>query len=389
MIGAEKALVVLLKPAEARSSFRDWPDHVFLAICLLSSGDCHLVVFREEELDSFLPRLTRHLDIASDELCVVPRVAGHPSRRLLYTDEQRLRQIVAATPSIVDEALDYEANFNFAIEEGLDPAGLLGLDKVVVDIPAKPAGRITFAPAPVVPAQVVDVESKARSSVGLPKFITNQIDARLAPGPGFRSAVEIEEQEGANATYLLHAVNEGWVLIERCDGRGLGLRVSDPKQVFVSDDEKTLAFSLVPNWSWKGKLPGRLHISVQDLPWRILNLLETRTGEVTLSVDEHFVMVHLNRHVAVEKELVALEDELIVDEIPVIVDEIPAEIAPARMVGPSAPGLLRRFFGPRSRSEVGLIGSITVLILVGFTVLHFAPANADASSAAATGQVQK
>lgn len=369
MIGAEKALVILLKPAEARGSFPDWPDQVFLAICLLSCGECRLIVFREEEFGSFLPRLVWHLSIESAELCVVPRVAGHPSRRLLYTDEQRLRQIVAATPSIVDEAADYSANFSFALEEGLDPAGLLGLEKVVVETIVKPAARISFAPR-------VELPRKSNESLGLPKFITKQIETRTAPGPGFRSAVEIGEQEGTGSAYYIQVADAGWVSIERCDGSGLGVRVSDPRQVFVSDDEKTLAFSLVPNWSWMGKLPGRLHISILKLPWRIQKLLEENAGAVTLSVDDHFVLVHLNRQSA----------SVVDGPMP---DEMALKLPPAHVATRAKPRLLGRFLGPRSRSEMRLISSITILILVGFTVLRFAPASADASNHSAAVQIQE
>jgi hypothetical protein len=243
------------------------------------------------------------------------------------------------------------------------------LEKVVVESIAKPAARITFAP-PVV------VSSKVSASVDLPKFITKQIEARTVPGPGFRSAVEIGEQEGTGSTYFIQAAEPGWVSIERCDGTGLGVRVSDPRQVFVSDDGKTLAFSLVPNWSWTGKLPGRIHILAQKLPWRIQKLLEESTGEVTLSVDEHFVLVTLNQHNAIVVDTPMSED-------------VPVDLSPVHVAARHKPGLLRRFLGPRSRSEIGLISSITILILVGFTILRFAPANADASKFAATVRVQE
>jgi hypothetical protein len=51
--------------------------------------------------------------------------------------------LVASDPVVLEEAVDYAVNYNYALEEGLDPAKMLGLDIPTADpVVAAPRGTM-------------------------------------------------------------------------------------------------------------------------------------------------------------------------------------------------------------------------------------------------------
>lgn len=118
-------LAVFFEPDALEMVHPSWPNQVFLAVCLTADGDCNLLTFCEEELKLIPHRILSALGASQSELCVVPRIPGFASRALLYSEQQTLIDIIKGHPSVLEEAQDYAVNFQFALDEGLDPQNIL------------------------------------------------------------------------------------------------------------------------------------------------------------------------------------------------------------------------------------------------------------------------
>lgn len=127
MTRRESTLIVLVDAEDVKSVFAAWPDDVCLAVCLTRDGRCSMIVFRREERPDVPERLLLQLDVPHEEVCFVPRVPGFATRNFLYSEERRLMALVGSDPAILEEAIDYAVNVTYALEEGLDPAEMLGL----------------------------------------------------------------------------------------------------------------------------------------------------------------------------------------------------------------------------------------------------------------------
>lgn len=134
MTHPESTLIVLIDAEDVKSVFAAWPDDICLAACLDRDGDCSMVVFRRAERPTFPDRLIEMLGKDAQEVCFVPRVPGFATRPFLYSDERRLMALVASDPSVLEEATDYALNVTYALEEGLDPAMVLGLPSRAVEV---------------------------------------------------------------------------------------------------------------------------------------------------------------------------------------------------------------------------------------------------------------
>ena len=126
MTHAPEALIVLLDAEDVRLAFPDWPGIVCLAVCLLRNGDFSTLLFRRNERMEVPTHILDLLSLDERDVCFVPKVPGFATRPFLYSDERRLMALIASNPSILDEATDYLVNYTYAVEEGLDPALLLG-----------------------------------------------------------------------------------------------------------------------------------------------------------------------------------------------------------------------------------------------------------------------
>lgn len=138
------ALVVLIDAEDVRHAFADWPEEICLAVCLLSDGDCTMMLFRRDERPVIPARVLDTLRLPESDVSFVPEVPGFATRQFMYSDERRLMALVASDPSILDEATDYMVNYTYAVEEGLDPEMVLGLK------PAAPQ-VVREAPRPAAP----------------------------------------------------------------------------------------------------------------------------------------------------------------------------------------------------------------------------------------------
>ncbi len=119
------SLAVLFDSEALLTVHPHWPANICLAICLSDDGQISLLSFRAEEIREMPDRILEATGLNANELCVVPKVAGFPTRILRYSEQQNLLEIVKDNPSVLEEALDYAVNFQFAMEEGLDPREIL------------------------------------------------------------------------------------------------------------------------------------------------------------------------------------------------------------------------------------------------------------------------
>lgn len=349
----ESALAVLMEPVEVRHVFPHWPDGMNLAICLLDSGECRMFIYRCEEADSFPTRMRRYLKLPVEDICIFPARAGYPSRKLLYSDEQRLLALVADAPELVEEAIDYSSNYLFALEEGLDPTAFLSRSIEAIQGGSQP--RIAKAvvtkptPKPTVKVAVQPKPTTRPNGSSLPAFLRK--DDVAQPGSQFRSAIEISASEEPAGAYRLLAEQNGWIILERSGVRGGDVRVSDPGSIFLSDDQRVVAVRLAPAWPNVGPLPVRILIRATNLPHSLLAILAKSTGDVKLESDGNFLFLQLTAAQPVILPAPTPELELI-SQAP----EPVAVKAPRR----------KRWMGPNVRRQLRLIGGgASLLILIG------------------------
>ncbi|MGR3756479.1 MAG: hypothetical protein ACU0AT_04535 [Tranquillimonas sp.] len=158
--GGADCLAYFLERAEIAALLPDWPLGMNLVVCLDAEGECELVVYHADEGDRILDRVGEVLNRAPQTFAVSPRIEGWPTRRVLFSEERKLMDLVRGAERLCETATDYEINFNFAREEGLDPAevtraraagGLGGLGRPRVRQPDEAAeadGSHRVPPAP-------------------------------------------------------------------------------------------------------------------------------------------------------------------------------------------------------------------------------------------------
>lgn len=157
--------VYLLEEEAVAALLPDWPREMQLALCLGPDGGCEMAVHHRAEVAQALGRIAalndpagrqdrgvakgRDEDAADSQfICVAPPVAGYPTRKVLFSEEQQLLSLVAGMPQLAEMASDYAINHRFARDQGLDLATLTaGANRDAGPAPATPRdhGR---APAP-------------------------------------------------------------------------------------------------------------------------------------------------------------------------------------------------------------------------------------------------
>ena len=117
----DDAFAYLMDADLVRSALPDWPAELGLVLCLVADGTCRTAVFHREESSRALRKAAGLLGRAERSFAVAPAVEGWPSRRVRFSEEQELLNIVAGEPGLVEVATDYAINYRFAREEGLNP----------------------------------------------------------------------------------------------------------------------------------------------------------------------------------------------------------------------------------------------------------------------------
>ncbi|MDK3016736.1 hypothetical protein [Pseudodonghicola flavimaris] len=352
MSASEQVMIVLMGPAEVRQTFRDWPADMCLAVCLMESGDCQLVVFRHDEVAAFPRRLQRQLGVAADALCFFPAVTGYATRPLLYSDERRLMALVAEAPEIVEEAADYSVNYAYALDEGLDPAVFLGVETPVPPAPETgadaPDGARTAARP--VPVAHLDADGHAsfvtRRTRPLPPQSSGRVRKALlpgfmqkpeAPGPGphFRSARELDVVADQPVICDLLPEHDGWILIAQHGQGGADIRIGNPDLIYLRDDRSVVAIRLEPPWPGGGPLPGRIWIRTDRLPQSLRGVFADCTGAAELTGTGDFLYLHLRPRAL---QAGGPRPPAPFDPMPVAAEPVTAADALAEPAGADAPG---------------------------------------------------
>lgn len=334
--GKEKVMAVLMGPVEVRQSFRDWPADMCLAVCLMESGDCQLVVFQQDEAELFPQRLQEHLGLRGGELCFFPAVPGYRTRTLLYSDEQRLMALVAEAPEIVEEASDYSVNYAYALEEGLNPAVFLGIEATS----ARPAPEHEAADQET-EAAFVSRRAQHAASEGAAATRANRVRKALLPGfmqraeqaqPGvrFRSARELAMRDEHPVLCEIWPEDNGWILVAQTGEGGADIRIGDPDLIYLRDDHSVVAIRLEPPWDMSAALPGRIWIRAKSLPASLRTVFSDCAGVAEMTGTGAFLYLHVMAQAAPAwPEPVASEPEG-VEETPVETDaeETPVALAP-------------------------------------------------------------
>lgn len=306
MSGSEQVMAVLLEEDDLRLVHRDWPSKMRLAVCLMPSGDCQLLLFRQEEAGIFAQRLRKHLGLRSEEICIYPPVHGFPTRQLRYSDERSLATLLADSPQLVEDATDYAVNFAFALEEGLDPVEFLGFEEVVavepvaapVEItnsaetlqfssrrapvvkPIKPAVRkLTFDLAREA-ARIAEGEGPGESVKPEPANAMS-----IVPGDAFKPISEMEEPEVGG--YHLQEVEDCFVI---SNGSGPTAEIDHAGGLFLRDDRQLLAIRIA---DMGHPPPNTLKLHTGILPKSLKTALRAASGPVDLSVEAPFIYVSL------------------------------------------------------------------------------------------------
>ena len=334
MSANEQIMAVLLEADEVVHVHRSWPRDMLLCVCLMPSGECQLLLFREEERDIFPQRLRKHLGLRADEICLHPPVEGFATRPLLFSDERSLASLLADSPGIVEEASDYSVNYSYALEEGLDPSEFLNHDDEIeeedfavqeVDLPAKfVSERVSEASLPLEftsrrkkPEPVVkddrnlhfDLAHEASRSLksdeagqsALPKFMSRA--ASEGPGVGFVSARQMQAIDAPLDQFTLAFAEDGDLVIENGRRGRAALIVEDATALYLRDDHKLLAIR------HDGALPDEIQISGNAIPAAMRRVLAECEGDTSVHTEDAFIFVTLEERSAILDALAQEEEK--------------------------------------------------------------------------------
>ena len=118
---APYAFAYFVDPAEMVLLVEGWPSDMRLVLCLDSGGLCEFLVFHDDEEREIFDRVAEVFDRPVGAFAVSPEVEGFPTRSLLFSEENALLRAVQESEGLQEIASDYLINYNFALEEGLDP----------------------------------------------------------------------------------------------------------------------------------------------------------------------------------------------------------------------------------------------------------------------------
>jgi len=246
-----KLVVVFLDAEEVGYQFPEWPVEISLAICLLPKGDFHFVILHEKEVGSFPNRLAAQLGFGRCDILVSPVVDGYVTRTMLFSEMQLIWSLVSEANGALEEAIDYEANYRFALEEGLDPFKFLG-------VPGLPDDKGThtqagsYRPTPkslgddtkswqeiaVIPHRRGRTDKAKFDKALLPGFLDKE---KSKPGPGYFKATEIKATPPREGEFSMLAKSDGCLLIRKCGEITSQMKVETADKVFVESNLGGLA----------------------------------------------------------------------------------------------------------------------------------------------------
>ncbi len=115
----------LLEEDELKGYFSQWPEKMLVAIAADADEGFSLILYREEEQDDILKKLSNKKSMELSDLYVIPKIEGHPTMNILFSQEQEIVNMVRNDPEVLEAAEDYTVNYQFAVDEGLSPDNLI------------------------------------------------------------------------------------------------------------------------------------------------------------------------------------------------------------------------------------------------------------------------
>ncbi len=109
---AEK-LAYFFDASDLGSVFEEWPEEIGLVLCLDDAGTCEMLLHHREEGRAVLRKAGALLERGPGEFAVVPPVEGYPTRRVMFSDEQKLLALVEDEDDLAEMAADYLINYHF------------------------------------------------------------------------------------------------------------------------------------------------------------------------------------------------------------------------------------------------------------------------------------
>jgi hypothetical protein len=104
---SDDTFAYILDTGLVRDALADWPEGMVLAVCLQADGGCKMVVGHESEGSQILRRVAVAVERDARSFAVAPAVDGWPTRRVRFSEEQDILNMVAEAPELVQVATDY------------------------------------------------------------------------------------------------------------------------------------------------------------------------------------------------------------------------------------------------------------------------------------------
>ncbi|GGE50527.1 hypothetical protein GCM10011360_42010 [Primorskyibacter flagellatus] len=114
-------LAYFLEADQLAGVFAEWPDEMNVVLCLDESGGCEVIAYHQAEGRGVLRKVASVMERPLGKFIVVPEIKGYPTRKVLFSEEQKMLSLVAGLYDLPETATDYAINYRFALEQGLDP----------------------------------------------------------------------------------------------------------------------------------------------------------------------------------------------------------------------------------------------------------------------------
>ncbi|MCR8550571.1 hypothetical protein M4578_22335 [Salipiger sp. P9] len=112
MMIAEK-LAYFFEATDLMSVFVDWPEEIGLVLCLDDAGTCEMLLHHRDEGRAVIRKAGAVLNCPVGQFAVVPEIEGYPTRRVMFSDEQKLLALVEDESDLAEMAADYLINYRF------------------------------------------------------------------------------------------------------------------------------------------------------------------------------------------------------------------------------------------------------------------------------------
>ncbi|MFC2970525.1 hypothetical protein [Acidimangrovimonas pyrenivorans] len=343
MADTSEALAFFLEEADLGHLFVDWPAGMRLVICLDHDGDCAMLVYHADEEPRILRRAADLLRKPVGTFCVVPPRDGCPTRRMLFSEEQKLLALVSETENLYETASDYAINYAFAAEEGLDTELMTtGSSGAAAADPAAAAEEVQPTLPPIPP-----VSPHRAPSVVTPEIAPDRAaaSARGNVPEGFRALSEDERRYSLFADGMLTLGRRGQLSLTAGDAAAEAGPAVTVDRIYFRDDLLSFAIPVATLREQGARgLPGRIMLGEHLFPAPLVETLARGPQPVRLTAAGAFIYVGLGP------------------------SRVPAAAAPAAAVPPAPASAAAR---PRRRGLLRSLlggGAVAVLALLALQI---------------------